>query len=310
MCRLCGREACAECFAQVHELTVDPPGADQADIAALQARREKHAHGNPFFLSCTRRNEHQAKDFSPMSRFCKTELSEAIESMENLLKDAEESGEIQTTGRADVRAGNSGSLANALGALSSDANGSTAGTTGLETNNVPVAGSSTTPVTTNGQHSPLHSVPSAYGSWMPAGVVDDIPFHPIRRFTDGEITDDVFRPIWAEGEPLLVMDVLRKFNLKWTPEYFMDKYESQSCLIIECQTDLNRRVTVGEFFGWFGKYEGRVECWKLKVQIFTLLRRKRLSYRARRTGHHPLTSRLHFQSSTRISVRQYLSPTM
>ncbi len=78
MCRLCGREACAECFEQVRELTTDRIGADEAEIAALQARREKHAHVNPFFLSCTRRNEHRARDFSPMSRFSKDELSQAI----------------------------------------------------------------------------------------------------------------------------------------------------------------------------------------------------------------------------------------
>ena len=51
MCRLCGREACAECYEQVKELTIDRAGAPEAEIAALQARREKHAHINPFFLS-------------------------------------------------------------------------------------------------------------------------------------------------------------------------------------------------------------------------------------------------------------------
>jgi lysine-specific demethylase 3 len=87
MCRLCGREACAECFEQVKDLTEDKPGASQAEIAALQARREKHAHSNPFFLSCTRRNEHHAKDFSPMSRFCKAELAQAIKDMEAMLRE-------------------------------------------------------------------------------------------------------------------------------------------------------------------------------------------------------------------------------
>ena len=87
MCRLCGREACAECFAKVRELTQYRPGASDSEIAALQARRESHAHTNPFFLSCTRRNEHQFSDFSPMSRFDKTELEGVIESMEKLLRE-------------------------------------------------------------------------------------------------------------------------------------------------------------------------------------------------------------------------------
>jgi lysine-specific demethylase 3 len=87
MCRLCGREACAECFGKVRELTQYRAGATDSEIAALQAKRESHAHTNPFFLSCTRRNEHQFSDFSPMSRFDKTELEGVIESMEKLLKE-------------------------------------------------------------------------------------------------------------------------------------------------------------------------------------------------------------------------------
>jgi len=87
MCRLCGREACAECFAKVRELTQYRPGATDSEIAALQAKRESHAHTNPFFLSCTRRNEHQFSDFSPMSRFDKAELESVIESMEKLLQE-------------------------------------------------------------------------------------------------------------------------------------------------------------------------------------------------------------------------------
>ena len=87
MCRLCGREACAECFAKVRELTQYRPGASDSEIAALQAKRESHAHTNPFFLSCTRRNEHQYSDFSPMSRFDKAELEGVIESMEKLLQE-------------------------------------------------------------------------------------------------------------------------------------------------------------------------------------------------------------------------------
>jgi len=86
MCRLCGREACAECFAKVRELTQYRQGASDSEIAALQAKRESHAHTNPFFLSCTRRNEHQFSDFSPMSRFDKAELEGVIESMEKLLQ--------------------------------------------------------------------------------------------------------------------------------------------------------------------------------------------------------------------------------
>jgi lysine-specific demethylase 3 len=98
MCRLCGREACAECFATVTDITTDRPGADHAEVIALQVKREKHAHNNPFFLACTRRNEHQAKDFSPMSRFCEDELEKAITEMERLMK---EDGTMAPEGETD-----------------------------------------------------------------------------------------------------------------------------------------------------------------------------------------------------------------
>jgi lysine-specific demethylase 3 len=114
------------------------------------------------------------------------------------------------------------------------------------------------------------SVPSNDGqidpALLPSIVVADVPCHTPKHFTDEELTEEVFRPLWAKGEPLVVTGLLPKFKIKWTPEYFIEKYQSQSCLILECQTDVNKRITVGEFFSWFGKYNGRTECWKLKVR--------------------------------------------
>lgn len=280
MCRLCGREACAECFEQVKDLTVDRPGAGQAEIVALQARREKHAHSNPFFLSCTRRNEHQAKDFSPMSRFCREELAQAIADMERLLEKEDGNLNGATQQEMNAQVGSEDGHINGTSVLPSPAdvsdpttsNNSTTDSTGLRTppdSALPLADPSKSVVAsdnTNG-HSQL---PPPY--IPPSGAATNIPCHTIRRFSDTELTDDVFRPIWAHGEPLLVTNVLHKFKIKWTPEYFMEKYNSQSCLIIECQTDVNKRVTVGEFFGWFGMYEGRTECWKLKVRPRCLVR--------------------------------------
>lgn len=247
MCRLCGREACAECFEQVKELTVDREGAPEAEVAALQARREKHAHVNPFFLSCTRRNEHQAKDFSPMSRFCKTELEQAIKGMEGLLagttiKDAEESAERSFTDGHDA--------ARASSSTRSDNDGS------------PTLSSAPT------EAHVAHSLSSANGNADSANG-QFVPSHDTIMFADGDLDDEKFRQVWLKGEPLMVTGLLSKFNIQWSPDYFRTKYGSQSCLILECQTDQNKRVTVGEFFSWFGKYEGRRDCWKLKVMCIT-----------------------------------------
>ncbi|KAG0698870.1 hypothetical protein DFH29DRAFT_80552 [Suillus ampliporus] len=93
-----------------------------------------------------------------------------------------------------------------------------------------------------------------------------MPSHPITTMPDSQLMEEVFRPLWAKGDPIVVTELLSKFQIQWPPTYFVQKHNSQSCLILECQSDVNKRVTVGEFFPWFGKYEGRVEveCWKLK----------------------------------------------
>ncbi|KAI6128405.1 hypothetical protein EDD16DRAFT_1690312 [Pisolithus croceorrhizus] len=268
MCRLCGREACAECFEQVKELTEDRPGATQAEIAALQARRDKHAHTNPFFLSCTRRNEHVARDFSPMTRFCQTELVEAIKEMEELLERPDvdalsnagaidptlENGTDQATKNTDTGQSANASGIEAHGVTSSPQVGSLNGSSQRAEGTMSIganAGQSDASLDTNLQQDGSDGSP-------------EIPSHSTVIVPDSELTEDVFRSLWTKGEPLVVTGVLPKFQIQWTPEYFVQKYHSQSCLILECQSDVNKRVTVGEFFSQFGKYEGRSECWKLK----------------------------------------------
>lgn len=354
MCRLCGREACAECFSQVRELTTDRAGASEAEIAALQARREKHAHINPFFLSCTRRNEHRASDFSPMSRFSKDELDQAIVDMKALLEKAlkekqeEDDTAASALAAAPLQASSSATGAAANGASDSNVtNGVSNGTPNGASNGVPKDGShentsaeglddvangaadphiaTTAPSISTPPKSSEKEAPTVASSESPtAGPPDPstfatqslpdqdamgspIPSHPVRRFVNGTLTDEIFREIWATGEPIVVTDLQSKFRIEWTPDYFRHKYGSQSCLILECQTDQNKRVTVGEFFSWFGKYEGRRDCWKLKVRAtgitHTCLGRM---FTCCRTGHHPQTSNPHSQSCTRTSVRLHL----
>lgn len=208
MCRLCGREACAECFEQVKILT-DSSGAEDADVLGLQARREKHARRNPFFLACTKRNEHQAKDFSPMTRFCKTELELVIKEMEELLDSA---------GPDPPR---------------------------LE-----------------------DEILGTDGEATPDDQLGSLPIHRILRFKHGELSHDIFSKLWAKGKPLVVTGLLPRFKINWTPEHFVEHHASKGCLVIHCQSDTNKRITVGEFFEGFGKYEGRKDCWKLKVILF------------------------------------------
>ena len=206
MCRLCGREACAECYEQVKVLT-DNSGAEDANVFELQARREKHSRKNPFFLACTRRNEHQAKDFSPMTRFCKSELEVVIKEMEELLATPDPDPPLSE----DVEIPNPG-----------------------------------TGVTPEDQTGP-------------------IPSNRILEFKHEDLSYEIFTKLWAKGKPLVVTGLLPQFKINWTPEHFIENYGSKSCLVIQCQSDMNKRITVGDFFKEFGKYEGRKDCWKLKV---------------------------------------------
>ena len=318
MCRLCGREACAECFAKVRELTQYRPGASDSEIAALQAKRESHAHTNPFFLSCTRRNEHQYSDFSPMSRFDKTELEGVIESMEKLLEEEKATAPVRepvadpsvVVTSPDGPAGAPPSVTEQLspflhGTLYSDAKhiqdaspmilakplgGSTAdpataspgpsqttinGTTTNEyvtmegSSGIPVVvakacGGPTSPATST-LH-PLETTQNMATSNEPVTIEDPsgIPSHTTKTYTTTELTDAEFRRVWSQGAPLVVTGLGDKFGARWRPEHFREKHGSQTCSIVECQTDASKRVTLGEFFGYFGKYEGRTDTWKLK----------------------------------------------
>ena len=246
MCRLCGREACAECYEQVKVLT-DNSGAEDADVFELQARREKHSRKNPFFLACTRRNEHQAKDFSPMTRFCKSELETVIKEMEELLT----TPDLGPTLPGDVE------------------------------------------------------IPDLAKEVARDAEIGPLPSHRIPKFKYEDLSYDLFKELWAEGKPLVVTGLLPRFKVNWTPEHFIENYASKSCLVIECQSDMNKRITVGEFFKEFGKYEGRKDCWKLKVIL--IARRSLLltlhSIDDIRTGHRQPTSRPLSRSCTLTSAR-------
>jgi hypothetical protein len=154
---------------------------------------------------------------------------------------------------------------------------------------------STTPATAADSEAPINT-----------GEGGEVPCHPTKHFADSELTDDVFRPMWIKGEPLVVTGLLSKFKILWSPEYFIEKYGSESCLIVECQKDTNKRVTVGEFFSWFGKYEERKECWKLKV-VFYQQDDVSDADGFNRTGLRPQILRSLSQSYMKILPRRFLS---
>ncbi|KAJ6516366.1 Clavaminate synthase-like protein [Mycena sanguinolenta] len=245
MCRCCGREACPECFQLVKALTIAPTGASQSALKELQDRKDLLMHTSPFFLNCLKRNEHGAKDFSPMTRFSKPELEKAIQDMEQLLRDEG----LPVPGHSTEPVSTTASTSQGSHSYAPPQDIAASPSTDSEATLVP---------TPNGDAVHLSAESSRIVN------SEEIPSHAILRFTDSELTDEVFRPLWAKGDPLLVTDAGKKLKIHWSPEYFIEKYGQANCLIIECQTEQNKLTTVGEFFRTFGQYEGRDKCWKLK----------------------------------------------
>lgn len=253
ICTSCGREACSDCHDKVVEICNDPE------------KKQRKLDTTPFFLTCTRKQEHTIDHYRPISRFNRDELDEVIRAMERL----------------DVlRARNIGSSPPSLPPELSPPSDRTSSADSLH----PSPGSLVLPLPRgNASHPALGGPASLLALPMiaDAQVQDEtprwchdlpdmanfnLPYRSVRLFHHAELRPAAFRRLWAEGEPLVVEGLLQACRIRWTPEYFIREYGTESCLVIECQTDVNKRVTVEEFFKTFGDYEGRDGCWKLKVR--------------------------------------------
>ena len=252
MCRTCGREACFDCFAYIKEVSGSETPPEPKSMSPPQ--RERH-HRNPFFLPCTKRNRHQPKDFSPVTRFCETELAQAIKEMEALLASS-------STGHSsppEDRTHDSQPLLSVIPLSSGGATGDFTPTVLPSLNPEPAQLPTPLPPPTSSNGSESTTVYPAPN--------EAIPSHSTITFAHVELTEEVFRQVWGVGDPLVVTGVLEKFRVQWTPEYFCNNYGRQICTIVECQSETIKEVTVEKFFSGFGNYENRsTSNWKLKVR--------------------------------------------
>lgn len=323
MCRLCGREACADCYAK---LCLISPNTTPAN--APKDRRDPERR----LVACVPRESHSSLQFFPISRFAESELRSAVEEMCAIRDEDKQAGPSRERSPARAIPENpapletSSSLANldllaAVVAAQSHLPDTKRSSSPSEVK--PLASSPPTPEplapdqSTTKSH-PVSSPPSTFDdiplvkiesthdvevattsstsepvsspllpispstsaselsqrlkskspalSTNPIIPEDDIPFHPTVTFSDSTLTEEIFRQVWVEGRPLVVKGVLDKFHIKWTPQYFIEKYGDHSCTVVDCVTDIRRDVTVGWFFALFGKYDERdnSRVWKLK----------------------------------------------
>ncbi|KAF8898127.1 hypothetical protein CPB84DRAFT_1847865 [Gymnopilus junonius] len=259
MCRLCGREVCNECFQQVKALTSRPPNPTPTELSMLALKREKFANANPFFLTCTKRNDHGVDDFTPVTRFVKSELDKSIKEMREILD--KEAQPVQAC-EAPESAGHPSRP------RSGEDLPSILLTTPPQPNDLVQIRSSHTDSFNYGRKEafsdPLNS--PVYDDYTPSNApahTTEIPIYPLQvipaslydpPIVPSSAPSPVFSDLWLKGLPLLVKDVLPRFKINWSPKYFMERYGDQTCLVVECQTDANKRVSVKEFFGWFGAH--------------------------------------------------------
>ncbi|KAI5122159.1 hypothetical protein M0805_007058 [Coniferiporia weirii] len=260
--------------------------------------RERHAQTNPFFLSCNRKAEHGVHTFNPVTRFVQSELDDAVKEMVRLVKgegpemdvdenleskqDGGKAGGVKTNGTGGSQREHSmdidtprspssprSNLESPTNGKSKEHVGKTASGLGKTTPAI-----SLTPSVYDDRVCSLVKNPVPPSTFSSSSSLDDLPptsptdlkppTWPIPYYTATNLSEPVFAAQWARGTPLVVTGLLNRFALRWTPDYFIKTYGPQPCIILECQTDSNKKVTVGEFFSCFGKYEGRSECWKLK----------------------------------------------
>lgn len=96
----------------------------------------------------------------------------------------------------------------------------------------------------------------------PSGV-GTLPFHV---FSAGGLTEEIFTPLWAKGQTVVVTGLLDIFQFQWTPDEFIRRYGSQTCHVVDCYDNNQTPIAmnVERFFSQFGHYDGRKTCWKLK----------------------------------------------
>jgi len=74
---------------------------------------------------------------------------------------------------------------------------------------------------------------------------------PCRKTSIDELKHKTFRNLWAFGEPLVVTGCSPGFKMPWTPEYFVENYGEQPCIVVDTDSDKAVPSTVKSFFEQF-----------------------------------------------------------
>lgn len=68
-----------------------------------------------------------------------------------------------------------------------------------------------------------------------------------------DIDLQTFQCLWRKGGvPLVLTNMLERFQLPWSPQYFIDEHGAEYCLIHDCDDDTFHETHVAAFFARFG----------------------------------------------------------
>ncbi|CAE6511592.1 unnamed protein product [Rhizoctonia solani] len=279
MCTRCGRELCGACFQRVEDMC--PPGTPLEYSGSASKDRQLHK-----YRACSwGRVFHLPADFHPVTRFSRKELENTVTDMQSLIKESGKSasapGEGSTSRTAQAQITNWASrvppwnptsphASTEPPALSSAGSSrdvsSSRGTPDPQLPTMPIIASPTMSPTHDDQFSPevgplpgKRPIVSHHGRLDPASV----PSHPVHHFSK-TLSEEDFKPLWARGEAIVVQDLLSRFELSWTPEYFINEYGEQRCMVVNCEDNKDMEMMVKDFFEMFGKADRKTGILKLK----------------------------------------------
>lgn len=288
-CTRCGQEYCDDCF----------------DKAKRESTKRHEIKTAPKILRCFRTDTlHNSDQFYPLSRFAQGELEEAIREMETLLEQSptdtlppflealrpfEEQlkllnqatemlySQLELKGYPEQRVEMPSSAPSA-----SDSSPTYCASSRLSSSSSTGSPSTPPPLTPRDPPIPLMLKP-------PTQVLPLFPLNPTRasvhKHSEGrpkdpsgidshryfvyhhsELTDALFRTIWANGETLVVTGLKDKLTYPWTPEWFIEQYGEQPCYVTDCVSEKTHVSQVHNFFSQFGRWAGRDgKILKLKV---------------------------------------------
>ncbi|KAG8792367.1 hypothetical protein FRC12_006293 [Ceratobasidium sp. 428] len=273
MCTQCGRELCGECFRQVELMC--PAGTPT--IYRSSERKDPQLHK---YRACAAGNVfHVPHNFRPVTRFTRKELEETLKDMKTILDNNAPARSPSRSGtshiakwasRVPVWNPTSPQASTEPPALSEAGSShdvsSPRGTPDPQLASMPIIASPTmSPTHEDGFASEVGVEAGKRPAASQPGRIDPtgIPSHSVHYFSR-DITEDQFKPIWARGEAVVVHGLLSDFKIKWTPEYFIEEYGTQECVIENCVTDKQQRSIVQRFFEQFGQTDRGNAILKLK----------------------------------------------